>query len=92
MGNDPPLAPGLRVTVPETVATAVLLLFTRMLPPAGPTAEASTNSPKAVAPPITEGGLMVRLLTTILAKEFGVSDVALAKTCKKLHVPVPGRG
>src|ERR1039457_4988169 len=27
-----------------------------------------------------------------LAKEFGVSDVALAKTCKKLFVPVPGRG
>jgi hypothetical protein len=27
-----------------------------------------------------------------LAKEFGVSDVALAKTCKKLHIPVPGRG
>ena len=27
-----------------------------------------------------------------LAKEYGVSDVALAKTCKKLHVPVPGRG
>jgi hypothetical protein len=28
----------------------------------------------------------------VLAKEFGVSDVALAKTCKKLHIPVPGRG
>jgi hypothetical protein len=28
----------------------------------------------------------------ILAKEYGVSDVALAKTCRKLHVPVPGRG
>ena len=27
-----------------------------------------------------------------LAKEYGVSDVALAKTCKKLLVPVPGRG
>jgi hypothetical protein len=27
-----------------------------------------------------------------VAKEFGVSDVALAKTCRKLHVPAPGRG
>jgi hypothetical protein len=27
-----------------------------------------------------------------VAKEYGVSDVALGKTCKKLHVPVPGRG
>jgi|GEM_PF-2368160 len=33
-----------------------------------------------------------RLPMRILAKEFGISDVALAKTCKKLHVPVPGRG
>jgi hypothetical protein len=28
----------------------------------------------------------------IVAKELGVSDVALAKTCKKLYVPLPGRG
>lgn len=27
-----------------------------------------------------------------LAKEYGISDVALAKTCRKLLVPVPGRG
>ena len=27
-----------------------------------------------------------------VAKKYGVSDVALAKTCKKLNVPVPGRG
>ncbi|MBS1803672.1 MAG: hypothetical protein JST28_09905 [Acidobacteria bacterium] len=27
-----------------------------------------------------------------LREEYGVSDVALAKTCKRLHVPVPGRG
>lgn len=27
-----------------------------------------------------------------LHKEYRVSDVALAKTCKRLHVPVPGRG
>lgn len=27
-----------------------------------------------------------------LAKEYGVSDVALSKTCRKLLVPVPGRG
>ena len=27
-----------------------------------------------------------------VAKEYGVSDVALAKTCRKLEVPVPGRG
>ncbi len=27
-----------------------------------------------------------------VAKEFGVSDVALGKTCRKLYVPVPGRG
>jgi hypothetical protein len=26
------------------------------------------------------------------AKEYGVSDVALGKTCRKLHIPVPGRG
>jgi hypothetical protein len=28
----------------------------------------------------------------ILAKEYGFSDVGLAKVCKKLGVPVPGRG
>lgn len=27
-----------------------------------------------------------------LAKEFGISDVALAKRCKRLAIPVPGRG
>ena len=27
-----------------------------------------------------------------LAKEYGISDVALAKICKKLKVPYPGRG
>lgn len=29
---------------------------------------------------------------TELAKDFGISDVALAKRCRKLRVPVPGRG
>ncbi|MDT8068597.1 MAG: hypothetical protein ROO76_10585 [Terriglobia bacterium] len=29
---------------------------------------------------------------TKVAERFGVSDVALAKTCRKLKVPVPGRG
>lgn len=27
-----------------------------------------------------------------LAKDFGISDVALAKRCRKLGIPVPGRG
>ncbi len=27
-----------------------------------------------------------------LAREYGVSDVALAKTCKRLNIPRPGRG
>jgi hypothetical protein len=27
-----------------------------------------------------------------LAKEYGISDVGLAKVCKKLYVPLPGRG
>lgn len=27
-----------------------------------------------------------------LAKEFGISDVALAKRCRRLRIPVPGRG
>lgn len=27
-----------------------------------------------------------------LSKEYGISDVALAKICKKLKVPYPGRG
>jgi len=27
-----------------------------------------------------------------LAQQYGLSDVGLAKTCKRLHVPVPGRG
>jgi len=27
-----------------------------------------------------------------VAKEYGVSSVALGKTCKKLSVPVPGHG
>jgi len=29
---------------------------------------------------------------TRLAKEFGISDVALAKTCKKYDIPRPLRG
>ena len=27
-----------------------------------------------------------------LAKRFGLSDVALAKTCRQMHVPLPPRG
>ena len=27
-----------------------------------------------------------------VAKRYGVSDVALAKTCRRLEVPLPGRG
>src|SRR2546426_1642289 len=27
-----------------------------------------------------------------LAKDFGISDVALAKPCRRLAIPVPGRG
>jgi hypothetical protein len=27
-----------------------------------------------------------------LAPEYGVSDVALARTCRKLQIPMPGRG
>jgi hypothetical protein len=27
-----------------------------------------------------------------LAKDFGISNVALAKRCRRLGVPVPGRG
>ena len=27
-----------------------------------------------------------------LAQRFGLSDVGLAKTCKRMRVPVPGRG
>src|SRR5882762_3034370 len=27
-----------------------------------------------------------------LAKDFGISDVGLAKRCKRLGIPVPGRG
>ena len=29
---------------------------------------------------------------TKVAKQFGVSDVAIAKACRKLKVPLPGRG
>jgi hypothetical protein len=29
---------------------------------------------------------------SVLAPKFGISDVALKKTCKKLRVPTPGRG
>ena len=29
---------------------------------------------------------------TIVAPRYGLSDVGLLKTCKKLHIPVPGRG
>ena len=28
----------------------------------------------------------------IVAQRYGVSDVALAKTCRKLGIPLPGRG
>ena len=27
-----------------------------------------------------------------VAKHYGVSDVAIAKVCRKMHIPVPGRG
>jgi hypothetical protein len=27
-----------------------------------------------------------------LAKKYGISDVGLAKVCRKLSIPVPGRG
>ncbi|WP_428563646.1 MAG: hypothetical protein ACP59X_00770 [Solidesulfovibrio sp. DCME] len=27
-----------------------------------------------------------------LAVEYGISDVALAKICKKMKIPIPGRG
>lgn len=27
-----------------------------------------------------------------VAQRYGVSDVAIAKTCRKMHIPVPGRG
>lgn len=27
-----------------------------------------------------------------VAERYGVSDVAIAKTCRKMHIPVPGRG
>lgn len=27
-----------------------------------------------------------------VAQRYGVSNVAIAKTCKKMHIPVPGRG
>ena len=33
-----------------------------------------------------------RLPTRKVAKEYGVSDVALGKTCRKLHIPVAGEG
>jgi hypothetical protein len=29
---------------------------------------------------------------TIVAPRYGLSDVGLLKICKKLHIPVPGRG
>src|SRR5258707_4933833 len=29
---------------------------------------------------------------TELAKDFGISDVGLAKRCKRLGIPLPGRG
>lgn len=28
----------------------------------------------------------------VVAKRYGVSDKAIAKTCQKMHIPVPGRG
>jgi hypothetical protein len=28
----------------------------------------------------------------MVARRYGVSDVALAKTCRKLAIPLPGRG
>lgn len=27
-----------------------------------------------------------------VARHYGVSDVAIAKTCRKMHIPLPGRG
>ena len=66
---------------------------------------AKPKTPSTSQQPLTvPAGLMARynrkdlynkvwkLPMRLLAKEFGVSDVALAKTCKKLHIPVPGRG
>jgi hypothetical protein len=29
---------------------------------------------------------------TKVAEQYGVSDVAIAKVCRKMRIPVPGRG
>jgi len=44
---------------------------------------------------VTRDGLYQRAWATPvqkLAQGYGISDVALAKVCRKLNVPVPGRG
>jgi hypothetical protein len=33
-----------------------------------------------------------RMPVRLAAREYGVSDVAIGKVCRKLHIPVPGRG
>ena len=33
-----------------------------------------------------------RMPVRLAAREYGVSDVAIGKVCRKLYIPVPGRG
>jgi hypothetical protein len=66
--------------------------------------EADPGTVDGVQKPLVSASLMARynreelyekVWTTpvrILAREYGVSDVAIAKACRKLHIPLPGRG
>lgn len=70
----------------------------------GTKVEASPGTVDGVQKPLVSASLMARynreelyekVWTTpvrILAREYGVSDVAIAKACRKLHIPLPGRG
>lgn len=33
-----------------------------------------------------------RMPVLLVAKQYGVSNVAIGKVCRKLRIPVPGRG
>jgi hypothetical protein len=70
-----------------------------VLTKADPVTESRTMVKKLVSPLLTDRydreELYAKVWTLTMrtvAKEYGVSDVAIGKTCRKLYIPVPGRG
>jgi hypothetical protein len=91
-------------TVPKTSATKATEVRAQV-PESGATegraasAPQKTSAPRGVSPVLLSRYNRETLYQEVwssptrdVAKKYGVSDVALGKTCKKLLIPLPGRG